>query len=80
MATPEALDNGPIGLVKTGDLITLDAEAGILELHVSEQELQSRQPATADLSAIHYGMGRELFAPFRTAVGKAEEGATVFTW
>lgn len=78
--TPEALDNGPIGLVNTGDMITLDAEAGILELHVSAEELKNRQPATADLSAIHYGMGRELFAPFRTAVGKAEEGATVFSW
>ena len=78
--TPEALDNGPIGLVKTGDSITLDAEAGILELHVSPEELQARQPATADLSAIHHGMGRELFAPFRAAVGKAEEGATVFSW
>lgn len=78
--TPEALDKGPIGLVQTGDMITLDAEAGTLELLVSDTELQKRQQATADLSAIHIGMGRELFAPFRHAVGKAEEGATVFNW
>jgi phosphogluconate dehydratase len=78
--TPEALDSGPIGLVKTGDMITLDAEAGILEVLVSDSELHSRQQATADLSPIHMGMGRELFAPFRQAVGKAEEGATVFDW
>jgi phosphogluconate dehydratase len=78
--TPEALDNGPIGLVQTGDMITLDAEAGTLELLVSEAELRSRHQATCDLTDIHSGMGRELFAPFRMAVGKAEEGATVFNW
>jgi phosphogluconate dehydratase len=42
--------------------------------------LHSRQQATSDLTDIHSGMGRELFAPFRMAVGKAEEGATVFNW
>lgn len=78
--TPEALDNGPIGLIQDGDLLELDAEAGTLQLLVSEAELQSRQHALPDLAASHQGMGRELFAPFRAAVGLAEEGATVFTW
>lgn len=78
--TPEALDNGPIGLIQDGDIIELDAEAGTLVLHVSDAELQARQHALPDLAASHEGMGRELFAPFRAAVGMAEEGATVFTW
>lgn len=78
--TPEALDNGPIGLIQDGDMIALDAETGTLELLVSEAEMNSRQHATADLSASHEGMGRELFAPLRATVGLAEEGATVFTW
>src|SRR5690554_830261 len=78
--TPEALDNGPIGLIQDGDIIELDAEAGTLELLVSETELQSRQHAQVDLSGSHYGMGRELFAPLRATVGLAEEGATVFNW
>lgn len=78
--TPEALDNGPIGLIQDGDMIELDAETGKLELLVSEEELQTRQHAQVDLSANHYGMGRELFAPFRATVGLAEEGATVFNW
>jgi phosphogluconate dehydratase len=61
-------------------MIELDAETGTLRLLVSDEELKTRQHATADLTASHQGMGRELFAPFRAAVGLAEEGATVFTW
>ena len=78
--TPEALDNGPIGLIQDGDMIELDAETGVLELLVSEAELKTRTHATADLSSVHEGMGRELFAPLRATVGLAEEGATVFSW
>lgn len=78
--TPEALDNGPIGLIQDGDMLALDADAGTLELLVSETELQARRHAEPDLAASHQGMGRELFAPFRAAVGMAEEGATVFSW
>lgn len=78
--TPEALDNGVIGLINTGDLIELDAETGTLQLLVSDEELAKRQPAQCDLTNVHYGMGRELFAPFRSSVGLAEEGATVFNW
>ena len=78
--TPEALDNGVIGLINDGDMIELDAEAGTLQLLVGNEELSTRQSAQCDLSAVHYGMGRELFAPLRAAVGLAEEGATVFNW
>lgn len=78
--TPEALDNGPIGLIQDGDIIELDAEAGTLTVLVSDEELKTRQHAQADLSEIHQGMGRELFAPLRASVGLAEEGATVFEW
>jgi len=78
--TPEALDGGPISLVRDGDIIELDADAGKLELLVSEEELASRQPEQTDISNSHFGMGRELFAPLRAEVGLAEEGATVFRW
>ncbi len=61
-------------------MIELNAETGVLQLLISDEELKSRKHATADLSASHQGMGRELFAPLRAAVGLAEEGATVFTW
>ncbi|WP_049722070.1 phosphogluconate dehydratase [Gilvimarinus polysaccharolyticus] len=78
--TPEALDDGPIGLVRDGDIIEVDAESGILHLHVDEKELAAREHASIDLSESHEGMGRELFAPLRQTVGAAEEGATVFRW
>jgi len=78
--TPEALDNGPIGLIQDGDMIELDAETGSLTLLVSDAELSTRKHAQADLSSIHEGMGRELFAPLRASVGLAEEGATIFQW
>ncbi|CRG83391.1 dihydroxy-acid dehydratase [Talaromyces islandicus] len=40
---PEAAVGGPIGLVKDGDDITIDAEKRVLDLHVAEEELASRR-------------------------------------
>jgi phosphogluconate dehydratase len=74
--TPEALDGGPIARLKDGDVVRLDAEAGVLEAKVSAAELASRS-----LAAFHdkgHGVGRELFAPFRRLVGAAEAGASIF--
>ncbi|MBT9136732.1 MAG: Dihydroxy-acid dehydratase [Firmicutes bacterium] len=42
---PEAADGGPIALVKDGDLIAYDLEAGTLELLVPQQELAARKAA-----------------------------------
>ncbi|KAF1961891.1 dihydroxy-acid dehydratase [Byssothecium circinans] len=40
---PEAQEGGPIGLVKDGDEISIDAEANELNLNISEQELEQRK-------------------------------------
>jgi dihydroxy-acid dehydratase len=40
---PEAADGGPIGLLKDGDMITIDAEKGTLDVEVSEAELAERR-------------------------------------
>jgi dihydroxy-acid dehydratase len=40
---PEAAAGGPIGLVKDGDIITIDAETGRLSLEVSDAELAARK-------------------------------------
>ncbi|KAH8690195.1 putative dihydroxy acid dehydratase Ilv3 [Talaromyces proteolyticus] len=40
---PEAAVGGPIGLVKDGDDITIDAESRVLDLHVGDEELASRR-------------------------------------
>ncbi|WP_299586756.1 phosphogluconate dehydratase [uncultured Tateyamaria sp.] len=73
---PEALDGGPIGQVQDGDIIRIDAEAGVLEV-LTEGVLQ-RPHATADLSANQWGVGRDMFTAFRNTVGSANTGATVF--
>jgi dihydroxy-acid dehydratase len=39
---PEAADGGPIALLKDGDIIVVDAEAGRLDIELSEQELARR--------------------------------------
>ncbi len=40
---PEAAHGGPIALLKTGDLITIDAMAGTIEVDLSEAELEARR-------------------------------------
>lgn len=40
---PEAQEGGPIGLVRDGDEITIDAETRRLDLGVDEEELSQRR-------------------------------------
>lgn len=40
---PEAMEGGPLGLVKDGDKIIIDAEKRVLDLEVSEEELAQRR-------------------------------------
>ncbi|MBI4082425.1 MAG: dihydroxy-acid dehydratase [Candidatus Lambdaproteobacteria bacterium] len=42
---PEAQEGGPIALVRTGDRITIDAEARVITLHVTKRELAARRKA-----------------------------------
>jgi len=76
--SPEALDGGIISVVRDDDVIALDADAGTLELLVSEKELSQRIRAVPDLTENNEGMGRELFSKLRSVIGAAEDGASVF--
>ncbi len=40
--SPEAADRGPIAAVQDGDLITIDIPRGVLQLHVTDDEMKSR--------------------------------------
>jgi dihydroxy-acid dehydratase len=40
---PEAMDGGPIGLLKDGDVIVIDAESGVMNVELSDAELASRK-------------------------------------
>jgi len=42
---PEAADGGPIALVENGDVISIDAEAGTIDLEVAPEELERRRAA-----------------------------------
>ncbi|MFL4469855.1 phosphogluconate dehydratase [Tateyamaria armeniaca] len=73
---PEALDGGPIGQLQDGDIVRVDAVAGVLE--VLTEGVLERPHATADLSDNQWGVGRDMFTAFRSNVGSANTGATVF--
>jgi phosphogluconate dehydratase len=75
--TPEAVASGAIAKIRDGDMIRLDAANGRLDVLMEESELAARLPVTADLSAEHHGMGRELFGLFRQAAANADLGAGV---
>jgi dihydroxy-acid dehydratase len=42
---PEAATGGPIGLLKDGDMIMIDAEKGTLDVELSDQEMADRKAA-----------------------------------
>jgi dihydroxy-acid dehydratase len=49
--TPEAAAGGPLGLVRTGDYITLDVEARRLDVDLSDDVLSRRVPAKTAVAA-----------------------------
>ncbi|WP_028216193.1 phosphogluconate dehydratase [Paraburkholderia oxyphila] len=77
--SPETLLHGPIGKVRDGDIVVIDAVAGVLDVEVDEAEWNARpvaQPAHQESNEV--GFGRELFGVFRAAAAPAELGASVF--
>jgi phosphogluconate dehydratase len=79
--SPEVLAGGPLGKVRNGDRIRLDAEAGTLEALVEPAEWAARE--VVQLTPQHretntHSLGRELFGGMRRNVLSAEEGAV--TW
>jgi dihydroxy-acid dehydratase len=43
--SPEAANGGPIGLLKSGDVITIDADKGTIDVELSDAELKKRKKA-----------------------------------
>ncbi|MDP9013253.1 MAG: phosphogluconate dehydratase [Pseudomonadota bacterium] len=73
--TPEALQGGPLGRVRDGDIIRLDCTAGVLEAKVPDEVWRGRELPTMSRPQNEFGVGRELFASLRRAAGEAEAGA-----
>lgn len=70
--TPEAFDGGPIGLVQTGDRISINAETREISMQVSEQELAARK-AKWQQPAPKYTRG--VLAKYARLVSSASTGA-----
>jgi len=79
--SPEVMHGGPLGKVRDGDVLRLDAVAGTLSALVDDATWAAREQAAlpdaqADING--HGLGRELFAGMRRNVLSAEQGAC--TW
>ncbi len=74
---PEAIEDGVIGQICNGDVITLNATTGELLLHVDPDALAARTAYKNDSTEHETGMGRELFAHARKQVTCAEQGASI---
>ncbi len=72
---PEAKAGGLLAKVRDGDVILVDANAGVLEIAAAGQALAARETVKPPPSPP--GFGREYFAGFRTLVNDAEAGASV---
>jgi dihydroxy-acid dehydratase len=69
---PEAAVGGPIGLLKDGDVINIDAEAGILDVELSETDLAARKGGWQPRPSM-YTSGT--LWKYAQTVGSAEKGA-----
>lgn len=72
---PEAADGGPIALVKDGDIISIDAEAGTIELEVDPVELEHRAYELKKLGPRPTNYGSGAIWKFVQLVGPAYAGA-----
>jgi dihydroxy-acid dehydratase len=69
---PEAQVGGPIGLIRDGDIIVIDAQAGTLDVELSQAELDSRRAAWQPRASF-YTAGT--LWKYAQTVGSAEKGA-----
>ncbi len=69
---PEAAVGGPIGLLRDGDIIAIDAEKGTLDVELPAEELEARRQAWRPRPTM-YGSGA--LWRFAQTVGRAETGA-----
>ncbi|MGA0934245.1 MAG: IlvD/Edd family dehydratase [Pseudohongiellaceae bacterium] len=69
---PEAMELGPLAAVQDGDEITLDAENGLLQLEVSDEEIARRLEALAQTH--HLPLAGGYLELYRKHVLQADEG------
>ena len=70
--SPEAAVGGPIGLIRDGDMIVLDAEKGVMDVELSEEELEARRK---EWKPRDNGFGSGALWKFTQLAGSARYGA-----
>ncbi len=68
---PEAMHGGALAALQNGDMITLDANAGVLTCQADLSQRPMAEPLQATKT-----WGRDLFVAARQQVSRADEGAT----
>jgi dihydroxy-acid dehydratase len=71
---PEAARGGPLAAVRDGDMITIDVDAGTLQVDLSDQELAERM---RDWTPPPSPYAAGVFARYRAQVSSASEGAVL---
>jgi dihydroxy-acid dehydratase len=72
--SPEAARGGPLAAVRDGDVITIDLDAGTLDVALGAAELERRLAAWSPPPApVEHGV----LARYRAAVGSATDGAVL---
>ena len=71
---PEAARGGPLAAIAEGDVVTIDVEAGLLEVEVAAEELARRLAAWTPPQPRFTG---GVFARYAAAVGSASDGAVL---
>lgn len=69
---PEAMDGGPIALIRDGDTIELDADRGVLRVELSDEELAQRRQTWV---APRVNVASGALAKYAALVGPACRGA-----
>jgi len=69
---PEAAAGGPIGLLKDGDMIIIDAVEGVLDVELSEDELEARRK---DWKPAEHDYQSGAIWKYAQTVGSTEKGA-----
>lgn len=75
--TPEAAAGGALARLQDGDMLEVDALAGVLRVELAPSQLAAR-PLAETPNGLAAGYGLELFAAQRRLVGAADRGASIF--
>ena len=76
-ATPEVLTGGPLGKLRDGDIVRIDAASGVMEAQVNAETWAARSVAVRPPQRVQ-GLGREMFGLFRAHAASAEQGGGIF--